>query len=292
MSGYGAGHYGDMPYGDDEFSLSVFLQIVSVLAIRENVVQVQFNLPVYYTTLLDLGDASNPALFAVTAVSGTVGLDGSPVTTVRVASVAQDKLDPSLLELTLDRPMTAYGSVYTVSAQGIFSADLSAPIDPSIVGTTPGLFKQIVPPSVDLPTPNRDMANPQTLVTSLPNPLARGQLGVFVVDDTGDYTTDEGLLSLKKRIWRRVMSKKGGFLHLGLGYGVGLVQQIKRLSVASKLQQIAADCESQIAQEPDVQEVACQVVLDQQSSGLVRLNVNVRTRSGKSAAFAFGLQQH
>src|SRR6267378_5335877 len=285
MSGYGDGPYGDMPYGDDSFSLTSTLQILSALAIRENVIRVQFNLPVYYTTLLDTGDASNPGLFSIATVAGTVGLDGSPAMAVRVGAVLQVDGDSASLDLMLDRPMTAYGAVYVVSAIGLISADLLTMLDPTISVAVAGLFKQIVAPSVDLPTPNRDMANPQTLVTTIPNPLAKNQLGVFVIDDTGDYTTDEGLVSLKKRIWRRVMSQKGGFMHLGLGYGVGLVQQIKRLSVASKLQQISADCEAQISQEPDVQQVACQLVLDQQAAGLVRININVRTRSGKSAAF-------
>lgn len=290
--GYGDGAYGDMPYGDVALSSSVTtLFIVFALAIAENVVMVQFNLPVYYSGLLDAGDASVPAHYTITPVVGTIGLDGTPVQPVFVASVAQDTDDPTTLFLTTDRPMTAFPALYTLSATGLISADMMSALDPTITFTFFGLFKEIVIPTVELPSPNKDIANPQSLVRTLANPYAPNQLGVFVLDDTGDFTTDSGLLSLKKRVWRRVMSKKGGFFHLGLSYGVGAPQMIKKLGVASRLQQLAADCEAQINQEPDVKKCSVQVVLDQLQAGLVRLNISIQTTAGQNTTFAFGLQK-
>jgi hypothetical protein len=277
-----------MPWGDATPALSVH----DALALRENVVRLRFTHAVYFSGLLDVGDASDPARYAVAVVEGTFGLDGDRVRPVRVASVAQDAVDGRVIYLTLDRPMTPYPSEYVASAAGLFELDLVTAIEAPLSAQLFGVFKEVVTPDVQMPVLSRDIANPQVLMPALPNPQNASQLGVFVVDDTGDYATDEGLLSLKKRIWRRIQTRKGGFLHLGKGYGAGVLERVKKLALASQLQAMSADLEQQIAQEPEVQRAQVNARLDKAAAGLVRLDILVRTRGGKSVQFSTGLSTH
>jgi hypothetical protein len=274
------------------------LQLITALAIAENVIRVGFNAPVYISNLLDAPDASNPALYTVTPDAGTVGMDGLPARGVSVASVAASTDDlpvgaapGTYLDLTLDRPMSPYAASYRVACAGLFDASLVLSLDPahSTIDNVLGTFREVVRPSIDSPTDGRDIANPQTLAAAqsvgTDVPLDSLNLGAFVVDASGDYAFDSGLVAYKKRVYRRLVSRPGGFLHLGDGYGVGIPLEGKRLASTSVLERLAAKAEQQIAREPETEKVRVTAVTDPNVPGLVRFRIVARTRGGLTAAF-------
>jgi len=273
------------------------LQVVSAIALAENLIQVVFTEAIYFSSLLDPPDGSNAALYTLTPVVGTTGMDGTACRPCSVVSVAlatpQTDLPlnvafGSVVDLTLDRPMTPYPANYTITCVGIFSSDQSTEITTSNSATIPATFKQLLSPSVDLPTPTRDFANPQSLAGAqgTPNPFNPGQLGVFVTDDQHDYAVDAGLVSFRKRLYRRLVTNPGGFLHLGQTYGVGIPSQGKKLATAAVQQALAAQVQVQIAQEPEVLACGCTVVSDPNNPGLVRFNIRVKLKNGKTFAYS------
>jgi len=297
------GELGRIALGDFELGGAPSLVVLSALAIAENVVQIQFNLPVYYSGLQDPPDSSNSDLYTLTPVAGTVGYDGNPTRPVSVASVAVSLAGQTLpanaiagtcLDLTLDRPMTPFPSQYVISAEGLFSADLGEALSGSMNSAQLfGLFKGLIPASVELPTPTRDFSNPQSLAaaqSNLPVPSNPSFLGVFSVDDTGDYAFDSGMISFKKRVYRRLITNPGGFLHLGQSYGVGIPAQGKKLARAAVVQALAGAAESQIGQEPETQAVKVLVALDPNNPGLVRFNIAIQTKGGQSQKYSAPFQ--
>lgn len=278
MSGWGSGAWGSCPWGVCSFP---DLTIVDAQAVSENVIRVTFSTLVYFSDLLDASDASIPSKYTVTPVAGTIGLDGTPARAVSVVMVTpspvpQDVAAPSVLDLTLDRPMTAFPAQYTLAIANIYTADLGRLIDP--LGSTLNVyatFKQIAPPTLEQRHASRDFANPQTqsaMLDPLPNPNNPLNLGVFSVDDTGDYAFDEGLVAYKKRILRRLFTNTSAFAHLP-GYGVGVASHGKRLATSAILKSLTADAEKQIAQEPETESVTVTFTMDPNNLGLVRFSI-------------------
>lgn len=304
-TGWGAETWGSGPdagyWGGSESSMTA-LSVLSVIALRENLIQVVFSEPIYYSGLYDPPDGSNPARYVLSTVAGTTGLDGTSVRPCYVAATVEAgspsaltaDLPPGVqfgaaIDLTLDRPMTPYPAQYLLTCNGLFSANLVDALNPSASsGQFPAVFKQLLAPSVDLPTPTRDIANPQSRVTAqgTVNPFNPLHLGVFVTDDQHDYAADSGLISFRKRVYRRLVTNPGGFLHLGASYGVGIPRYGKKLATASVQQALAATVQTQIAQEPEVSAVGCTVFNDQNTPGLVRFNLRIRLKSGKTYAYS------
>jgi hypothetical protein len=276
--GFGNGVWGNCPWGNCYYPT---LNLVSALAIAENVIQVTFNAPIYWSGILDADDGSIPAKYLVTPIAGGVGLDGSPVRPVNVVGVSIDPLSAAqnvtVVDITLDRPMTPFPAEYSVTLSGIWSADQTQIINPAANGYyVPAAFKMVVPPALGEVAPVRDFANPQTLsgaLDPLPVPQNPLNLGVFGVDDTGDYAFDQGLTSYKKRILRRLFTVPNAFIFLP-GYGVGLGAHGKKLARPALLQQLASSAESQISLEPETESVTVQALSDLSNPGLVRFLVN------------------
>ena len=267
---------------------------MGVTAHRENVFRVEFSVPVYFSTLLDSRDAANPAKWTIAVVAGSVGMDGNPVRPLLVSEiflpgpadgVASEDVG-RFVDVISDRPMTPHPAAYEVSGVDIWAADLLSTLE-TIEFQTPAVFKRIEPPQISTPAPTRDIANSQTLTaarSSLPDPTNPLVLGTIQVDDTGDYAFDEGIVNLRKRIIRRLVTAKNAFAHLP-GYGVGIPTYGKRLSVSSVVQDLAADAETQIALEPDVSKVRVRPVIDPNTPGLVRFQVIVRPLVGSPQRF-------
>lgn len=130
---WGSGVWGGSSFGGGPLST---IAVESVLAVRENVMRVTFNVPVYYSSILDPPDAARPEKYAVTAVPGTFGLDGTPARPVMVAHVDLIGDDGEIvtggsgrvLDLVLDRPMTPHPALYDVSMTDVFAADLGSSV--------------------------------------------------------------------------------------------------------------------------------------------------------------------
>lgn len=256
-------------------------------AVRENVLRVRFNTPIYFSQLLDAKDGSIPAKYVVTTISST-GLDGQPVhpcTPVR-AAVAADVLPVgSAVDLTLDRPMSPFPCRYAVAISNVWTADKSTPIDGDLsTASTFAVFKRVVVPTLDAPLASTggDIANPQTQSDAAAVKVPLAKLGSFAVDETGDYASDSGLVSFKIRIYRRIVTAPGGFAHLGASYGAGIATFGKQLATPHRRAQIQQLIEQQVSQEPETLAAKCTIVAGQKP-GLWIVQVLVQTRSGKAA---------
>ncbi len=271
------------------------ITFVAAASIRENVIRVEFDVSVNFTGLLDANDVSKILdRWGITEDGTTTGMDGEaarPVKIVRVELATEDdgveEADfGRFVNLYLDRPLTPFPAVYEVSWTDIYELDVD--VDPSS-GTSNvyGVYRILDTPTIEVPRRSKDFANPQTMSgarASLPRPTDPFSLGTFGVDDTGDYAHDEGNESLRKRVTRRLMTRKGAFAHLP-GYGVGIPDKVKRLGTAEVLTQLKVDAELQIAEEPDVSQVRVVIITSASTPNLVRFRVAIRPKVGPAVAF-------
>jgi hypothetical protein len=188
-----------------------------------------------------------------------------------------------VVDLTLDRPMSPYPAAYLVTVTDLFSADLSEEIlDES--QTTSAVFRELARPRMDEPSPSRDIASPMTASGAAASGVPA--LGSYLADSTGDYAIDQGQQSLKKRLWRRLVTEPGSFSHLPPDYGVGIRGYAKRLASSVVRSRLATTCEAQFAREPEVAKVKVALVAaSARDPGAFILRVYVRTRIGLSQRF-------
>jgi len=260
------------------------LRLVDALAVRENVVRLTFNTGVKFTRILDPGDASNIERFDIRPIEGTVGLDGEPVRAVWPAGVEPVPIagaGQNILDVTTDRMMSPYPTQYRIAVNGLRSTSEGL-LDPEYASKVfDGLHAGFPPKSVELAHRTRDIANPQDL-RGLLDPLPHLDpliLGTIPVDATGDFAFDEGIDSYRKRVFRRLLTRKGSFAWMPT-YGVGVPDQVKRLGRVGTRAEIAAEAEAQIRMEPETSEVACSFEQSRQAPGVWFLRVRVRTRTG------------
>lgn len=274
--GWGGGPWGSAPWGS---GAAPDLDMVSAEAVKENVVRVGFNIPPLFTQLLDPADASNPARFAVTAVGG-VGIDGEAVRDVTVVAVELAGGEGTLLDLWVDRAFSHWPCVYEITATGLVSSLGSG------LGASSRQFDAVqrgMPPRlVEQASASKDFANPQVrsaLFDPLPNAADATSLllGTYQVDGSGDYANDVGLTSYKKRVIRRLCTKKGKFLWLP-NYGVSLPSSAGKLARSATREALATDAEDQIKQEPETVEVKVTTSVD--ANGICRFVVKARTTLG------------
>ncbi len=295
-AGWGSGPFGDLPWGDSDNLFALGGSTIP-LAVRENVIRLEFNELVFLNGLGDQWDAGDPAKWSVSEDTSSVGADGLPARAVRVAGVELAKdVDPGefgrFVDLVLDRPLSPWPALYSVTFATIYNASKSD----SVSGTTPAFpatFRVLDLPRIDSPLIARDLANPQTLSAALeaiPNAGAQNgiKLGTYSIDDTGDYAFDSGMASLKKRIVRRLITVPDGFAHLR-NYGVGILRYVKQLASVELQSRLATIAEEQISREPEV--AKCRVVFLAVSGrpGLYHLRIYVRTRQGLSQRFEMPL---
>ena len=278
--GWGSGGWGTSGWGVP--GLGAGLQLVDARAVRENVVRLQFNQSIYFSGLLDPHDGSSAPRYAITPVAGSLGGDGLPTRPVAAAMVALALFAGAggmYVDLTTDRPFSPWPGQYTVAVNQLVTAVGGALLQPGATSVVfPALYRGRVPHKPDLVTGRTDFANPQ-VAGALDGLPSTTPLGSFVVDATGDYAADAGLVSFKKRVMRRLMTKKGRFAHLP-NYGVGIPDNIKQLARAGVREAIAADAEAQIKLEPETLACSVTVVPDAANPGLLRLQVRVQTRDG------------
>ena len=282
VTGWGASHWGGDPWGG---SLGGF-NFQGAVAIAENIVRLYFSEAPYFSGLLDPLDASLLTHYTVEADTSTRGIDDTFARPVAVL-YAQVGADTNSIDLILDRPLTAGPSAYAVTVSGLADATTMTVMPLPQSNGFVGLYRRIEPPQLNAPVPSRDFANPQTpasLTGTSPLSPAAIAYGTYVVDDSGDYAFDEGLVAYKKRVLRRAMTRKNGIAHLP-GYGVGIPQHGKRLASASLRAQMAADWEAQIKQEPETAAVSVTTMTDPKIPGLCWFIVNAKTKSGGSTKF-------
>src|SRR5690606_1977116 len=98
----------------------------------------------------------------------------------------------------------------------------------------------------------------------------------------GDFAIGE---SLRKRIYRRIFTRPGGFAHLGEEYGIGV--NAKAIARTSDIQAMANRVAEQVRQEPDVS--TCAVTISVLTTGLVRILVAIVRTDRVEYRFLFDL---
>lgn len=291
-SGFSAAGFGDSPWGDGDEAF----RIVDAEAWRENVIRVLFGNPVFFNGLVDAFDAGDTRKYSVAPIAGSKGIDGEPARAVSVIGVSLVRDDAFVLpeaegyflDLTLDRPFTPWPALYTLTMNNVYSEDKTEVLVDESVQVI-AVYRELTKPVIDEPTPSRDIANPQTLdmmQASLPRPHA-SLLATYSADDTGDYAFDQGMTSLKKRLYRRIFTRKGTFAHLPPGYGLGIQDYAKQLGTAAVQSRIATDAEAQFSEEPEV--AKCRVVFAPipNRPGGWYLRSYVKTKTGVAVRFDF-----
>lgn len=290
MSGaWGSGTWGSGAWGG---AAGADITALAAIALRENVVRIEFSKLVYLTGLLETSDASRPDKWAMTPDTSTRGLDDSVARPVRVVEAAYSTEADGVavgdlgrfVNLTLDRPMTAWPAVYTLQFFDVYAEDLASSVTGELA--LEGAYRLIEQPTIEQARPVRDFA----LVKTVEDVGLDFDFGTYQVADDGDYAWDEGVASLRKRVVRRLITMRGAFAHLP-GYGVGIPAYVKQLAISSTLTQLAADAEAQIAREPDVAKVTVAARVDPSVPNLVRFLVRVKRTVGPSVQFDVPFRQ-
>jgi len=277
MGGAGVGPFGSMPAGS---AFGVFAEtfLIRALAVRENVVRLEFSAPVYMSNVLDPGDASWRGRYALSPVAGSVDARGEPARAVAAArAVVADDSDGRLVDVYLDRSLSSYPSRYVVSATGLVDLESGDPI-PLMVREFDGVRAPRQAPLPELAVLSRDVANPQQR-TDVPGAVV---LGSYVVDEGGDLAFDQGLASYEKRVLRRLSTPRGRYAHLP-GYGVLLVESVKGLARESELARLASDAEQQVRLEPDTLRAT---VTAERRGEMIVFVVRATTSGGRDVALA------
>lgn len=277
MPGWGVGPWGVGPWG-----LGALLEVLDAVPIAENRIRVLFDRPVNLSGLETLDDGLRFQNYGVTVL--TAGERAVIARTILKVVDDDGVVLTDRVDVVVDRPMSRYPSQYRVtvtnvkseSGLGLSSSSLSAQFD--------GLQDKRVPPSLETAPGLKDFANPQTLADTLdPIPdVSLATLGTLPTDDTGDYAFDEGLAYLRKRVFRRLVVRPGGFYHLP-DYGLGIPLRLKELMATPLLRELQEEAQEQVEQEDDVEAVQVDAAREQ---GLLRLSLRVRAK-GKQAKFDF-----
>lgn len=276
--GWGRGPYGLNQWGAGGLA---DLRLENAQAIAENLVRLTFNTAPLYTGVLGPNDASNAARYNIVPVAGTAenGADPRNVRVIAATLAEVEGAGGSAIDITLDRPMSGYPAEYLVSVNQMVVAATGGLLEAGFTSFSFLALEAYAPPHVrEEQVPSRDIANPQTRAAALASLLPSDDqafLGTIPVDERGDYAFDQGITNLRKRVLRRLVTGKGRFTHLP-EYGVGLLSQLKRLSLQGTRREIAADAEAQISREPEVEQVSVTVVNDPRVPSLLRLRVKVR----------------
>ena len=238
------------------------------IAVAGQIVRVVFNAEPKHESSSGLDDAFNPQNYAVSVTSGT----GASLRCIGVhpliASVPAYGLRSAgeyAIDVQTDRPMVA-GLTYSVTVTArVVAANgqaLIAPFARSFIGA-------------DRPRMARSNGSTAAL-TDLANDSFGG--GV-TIDSGGDWAPHSGRESTRKRVLRRVTTKKGAFAHLP-GYGTNL--RAKEPMTNAKLRTVKTDASQQIAQEPDV--MSSKVGATQTAQGITRLDIQAKTTEDQDAS--------
>ncbi len=282
--GWGLSPWGLSPWGVGPGASG--LELVDVLPVAENLVRLYFNQAPYFSGYLDSYDAASRFRYSLSPVAGTVGSDGLPPRPVFPAVPAVSPLALSAgaaIDLTLDRRMSPYPAQYLVGVNGLRTAG-GATLTPGFSSLVCyGLAAARVVQDRNMVSAAADFSNPQSQLSLGDNVPVGGAavLGTYQYGSTGDYATDRGLASYRKRVVRRCAAMLGGFAHLP-NYGLGAVGRVKQLDRGGTAEALAAQAEAQVKQEPETQDCKVTVERSALTPNVVVLRVRAIMRSGAS----------
>lgn len=269
MSGWGESAWGGLSWG----SGGEELRLLRAFPVRENVARLEFNVPVRLTFLSDPRDGAETDRYAFAPIDGSIGRDGLPPRPVSTYAVARAVVPLSLgrsLDVTVDRSFSPFPARYRATVNRLFALDGLPLLPGHTQAEMDGLSRALPVLLPELAVARGDLS----AAAEIP-----GGEAIVPVDASGDVAVERGLDSLRKRILRRLLTRRGAFAHLP-GYGVGIPAEIKRLATPSVRARIVADAEAQCRREPEVESAEARLDPIAEEPGAWRLSVRVRARAG------------
>ena len=104
-------------------------------------------------------------------------------------------------------------------------------------------------------------------------------------DTTSDIGIQTAEASLRKRLYRRIMSLPGSFKHLGRGYG--MTTELKRMVRSGELQRLANRAAEQAREEPDVIAAGAETRLQFAPDGTAFVELTIRAVRDDRQEFRF-----
>lgn len=263
--GFGVSPFGVSPFG---VGLTSGLRVVSAKAVSLNSVAVTFSAKPRGVDPVSSDDVLNPANWSLVVLS-------PPTAIVRLAQYVTIDASEFVATVFFDGVLT-YGARYQIVVSETVKDELAEEfIEPTgriaafdALGA-PQRFTTAQEEASFL-----DLANP--FVSRYAGAKDR-KLGTFAATSSGALELDSGLANLAKRCFRRLLTRKGAFLHLP-DYGLNLpIKTLIRPADLRKLQQSAL---IQLKQELGV--VSAQVSLQQspENPGVLLCGVKAKSQTG------------
>lgn len=270
------------------------LSLLYANAIRENVIRLSFSEEVYLSFINDQYDATRLGHgHWYILEDASTGIDGLPNRKVSIVSVQYAPINEvgdtyrKFIDLYTDRSLSAFPCTYSIGSKtqvygvthslsgGKIFPDPGSSVALSMVSVF-GLKASQEPQQTDQGVGGKDFSFTRKNVD--PNaPYDPIAISSFSVSE-GDYAIDSGLANLKKRILRRLITVPGSFAHMPT-YGIGVPNYVKKLNRADVVTKLETDAQLQIEQEPEVTQASVKV--QPVSSGLVRIDIRIKTQDGK-----------
>jgi hypothetical protein len=177
-------------------------------------------------------------------------------------------LGDDMLRLYFDGPLVP-GELYAIAIANI-ETEGGAPLtpDPTTISFVAFGASADPVPLERQPSEAWDIRNPQTAADA-PQGAA---LGTFVIDDDGDLGVESRRRYLRKRVFRRLTTRKGSNV---LEPEYGLEYEPKKLQTPARLRRLQQSAELQLKREPGVLGVRAAVAQDPVAPGIVILTVQV-----------------
>lgn len=261
------GGYGQQGFGGYSFGTGGPLAVVRAVAVAGQAVRVVYDEEPLHRSPAGISDALNPSNYTVTVPGANatapipMGVDTTmvvgPTYAVGNGSGAAGERG---FDVHVDRQLVA-GVTYRITVRNVVAAVgglIGSPNAANFGGVTrledtrlPARLQDLI-----------DFANPPAL-------------GHWVIDDSGDMAPDSPDAGTKKRVMRRITTRRGAFRWMP-DYGVGF--DLKAIASVPQLAAMKIDIIRQIKLEPDVAGVDVKITLA--TSGLTTISVRVRTRRG------------
>jgi len=263
-----AGGYGQQGFGGYAFGAGGPLAVVRAVAVAGQVVRVVYDEEPLHRSPAGISDALNPSNYTLT-VPGANATAPTPmgVGTTMVVGPAYavgngtGAAGERGFDVHVDRQLIA-GVVYRITVRNLVAAAGGALGSPNAANF--GGVTQLIE--------TKPPARIQDLI-DIQNPPATGH---WVVDDSGDIAPEDPDAGTRKRIYRRLMTRRGAFRALP-DYGIGF--DLKSIANVATLSALKMDAIRQIKLEPDV--VSADVTITvQQSTGLTIISARAKTRRG------------
>jgi hypothetical protein len=258
------GGFGQEAVGDP-FGAGGDLHVVRARCVEGQTVRVVFDEEPIHVSPSGKNDALNPAnySFAILAPASAVTPQAVGVKPLMIIGPAAGPVlsgDERAFDVQTDRQLIS-GIGYSVTANAIlskFGGPLGAPVTANFVGMVNVQNTQLPPRRLGFADIASDPFN-----------------GGYIVDNSGDIAPHTGIDSLRKRIFRRMVTVKDAFKFLP-GYGLGLA--LKRTASVREIGKFKTDLVAQVKQEPEVANVQASVTFN--PIGVLTVSMLVKTKTG------------